>query len=200
MNRILTCLVFLIVTSVGQSAIRIEGPVFRARKGPLELVVTSMITTRRTPTEWSRESPRALHPGDCIAYSVFLKNVSDRVVRLVAAPKDGIRLGRDFSFSCEPVYVDGGFVRTPASELAIVELKPGELAPLGVVDYTCGGREVGENTFWYSISEVIGREYNVWSGSILCRAPFLFSDGEKEGGEPGATDNPDDAQRLREDH
>ena len=169
---------------------------FRARKGPLELVVTSLITTRRTPTEWSRESPRALHPGDCIGYSLYLKNVSASAVRLISAPQDGIRdIARDFSFSCEPVYVDGGFVRTPASELAIVELKPGELAPLGVVNYTCGSREVGENTFWYSISEVIGREYDVWSGSILCRAPFVFSNTDEEGGEPGATDNPDDAQR-----
>jgi hypothetical protein len=55
---------------------------------------------------------------------------------------------------------------------------------------------------WNQIRFLAGRVLTAfaWSSDTPGQIRAIYVRHEEEGGEPGATDNPDDAQRLREDH
>jgi hypothetical protein len=180
---VLIC-VLVLTADISFAALRIEGPVFRQSKDEIELIICSVITTSRKPDEVRIQSGEfPVTPGDCISYEIYVRNLSRSRVRVITAADFGFRrLGRDFSYSCEPEKFEGAFVRVAPSRLDIVELNSGEIAHLGSAEYTCGKKEVGENTFSYSISSVIGDDYEVWSGIILCRTPFRFAGGPESVG------------------
>lgn len=171
----------IFATTYCSAAPDFKGRIFRQKEDGLEMVVRSQISpgSVRTPS-LSSDLGFVVEPDDVITYRVYLRNVSQGVIHLISNPEFGFReFGRDFRYSCDPQYVDGSFVRIATPRLFIVDLKPGEFTFMGEVQYTCQEKEMGENSFMYSISKVMTAEYGVWSGSILCRTPFSFREATK---------------------
>ena len=168
------CAVFAAANS--SAAPDLKGKTFRQEKNDLELVIHSQISpgSVRNPAACP-EGGFVVEPDDVITYRVYIRNVSKNRLRLITSPEFGFRgYGLDFRYSCEPQFFEGSFVRIAESRLYIVELKPGEMTFMGEVQYTCQEKEMGENSFMYSVSKVMMDEYGVWSGSILCHTPFCF--------------------------
>lgn len=152
----------------------LEGRVYRQQYDRLELTVRSQISvaSKRIPQRCEK-SGFLIEPDDRITYWIYLKNISKDTVRVVTGTDFGFRsFGSDFRYSCVAEYFEGAHVRMAPAKLDIVDLKPGELAMIGTVQYICQNGDAGENSFMYSIADAVGDEYGVWAGSILCRASF----------------------------
>ncbi|BET65436.1 hypothetical protein ASA1KI_03540 [Opitutales bacterium ASA1] len=149
---------------------------------------------------------------ESIQVRLYLQNTGSETVSVVTeglsssagnADNETIQVWCDvesrISFSGVPVVVS-------SSRLGIVRLGPSEIAEIryGPV-IRARKHETRKLYIRYSVPEDFSSRYAVWSGKIereisLQQSTFSELKGEAKAAEPGATDNPGDAQRLREDH
>ena len=156
-------------------------------------------------------APVGAAPDDHLS-EIWIVNRGDFPKRVIAGPILNLRMTPDgllmtYMPRRAPI-PEGALVRDRPSELEVVCLKKDEAVRVGDVGFALADmlNLFGEELpVVYRIHPRATELYEVWSGEVGMRCMLPVREEvqralEEKKAEPGATDNPDDAQRVREDH